>query len=68
MKTDSTVANSRNITKVSLVKSLSEELFRIALGYDEYDTPIMVSKTTPSKNKIDVECTDGTKFEIKLNM
>jgi len=61
-----TVANS--ITKTNLVRTLSEELFRVALGHDENDLPIMVSKTTTSKNKINVECTDGTKFKLELNM
>lgn len=57
-----------NVTKTNLVRTLSEELFRVAFGHDENDLPIMVSKTTTSKNKINVECTDGTKFKIELNM
>jgi len=68
MKINTTKTVNGNITKVNLVKLLSEELFRVALGHDEYDLPIMVTKTTQSKNKIDVECTDGTKFKLELNM
>ena len=68
MKIDTAKVVNSGITKVDLVKLLSEELLRVALGHDEYDAPIMVSKTTQSKNKIDVECTDGTRFELELKM
>lgn len=56
------------LTKTDLLRSLTEGLQQIALGFGDDDQPIYVSDVKSLKHGVDVHCTDGTKFSLELKM
>jgi len=56
------------LTKTELLRSLTEGLQQIAVGFGEDDRPIYVADVKQSKHGLDVQCTDGTKFMLELKM
>jgi hypothetical protein len=68
MSKKSSTLTSMALSKTDLIRALNDGLFKISLGYNENDDPIMVADVKSNKYGVEVQCTDGSSFSLKLEM